>query len=117
MSENHSEQVPLAVVEACPACGERLRVRRRKADGEPFLGCVGWPSCDYTADYDTRHQRLAARVLDLEAQLATATPRPDLARELRALIAFAHPDRWPRAPDLAHEVTARLTDLRRRCGP
>lgn len=34
--------------------------------------------------------------------------------ELRELIAFAHPDRWPHASELAHEIAVRIGALRER---
>lgn len=111
---------PWRLATDCPRCGGTLRLRRRRADGGQFLGCARYPTCPHTEDYDPYVAALAAQLEDLEAELAdarrhrTATPSLDLARELRGLIALVHPDRWPHATDLAHEVTARLTDLRRR---
>lgn len=107
----------------CPDCGAHLRVRRRRADHERFLSCSRFPRCRWAGDYDSALQRLAADRDELEAALDAAIAElrerrgwqavPDLARELRNVIALAHPDRWDAHP-LAHEVTARLTDLRRR---
>ena len=41
-------------------------------------------------------------------------PTTDVSKELRDIIAFAHPDKWPDASDLAHGVTRRLNGLRDR---
>ncbi|MEB2346931.1 MAG: topoisomerase DNA-binding C4 zinc finger domain-containing protein [Deltaproteobacteria bacterium] len=110
----------------CPACGAPLRLRRRRADGGEFLGCSSYPRCDHAEEFDPYLDALAEQVDDLRDRLASATARladrereqtpesVDLRRELRGLIALAHPDRWPHAADLAHEVTARLTALRAR---
>lgn len=33
----------------CPSCDDgTLVLRRRKRDGQPFLGCSAWPSCNFT---------------------------------------------------------------------
>ncbi|MEQ5815184.1 GIY-YIG nuclease family protein [Marinobacter sp. NFXS11] len=33
----------------CPSCADgNLVMRRRKRDGQPFLGCSSWPSCNFT---------------------------------------------------------------------
>jgi len=108
---------------ACPKCGSALRLRRRRADAGEFLGCTAYPACMHGEEYDPFLTALAEQLEELQSQLAAArrhrcpaTPEAvDVGRELRGLIALAHPDRWPHAADLAHEVTARLTDLRRRC--
>ena len=106
---------------ACPKCGAPLRLRRRRADGGEFLGCTAFPACAFAEEYDGYLDALADRVASLESDLADArrqqraTPASvDLARELRGLIAISHPDRWPHAADLAHEITSRLTELRAR---
>ena len=113
-----SYHTPLTIIERCPECDGALRVQHRRRDRMPFLGCTRWPACRFTAPYDIREQQLARRILQLESALddldfAPALEQGLVAKELRGLIAFAHPDRWPDQP-LAHEVTARLTDLRRR---
>ena len=33
----------------CPRCGEQLVERRRRNDGNRFLGCTGFPACRHTA--------------------------------------------------------------------
>lgn len=38
----------------CPKCGGGLRQRRRKKDGNPFLGCSKWPDCNYTENIPDR---------------------------------------------------------------
>jgi len=101
----------------CPECGAGLRIRRRRRDGERFLGCRRYPGCRYATDYDAVLGGLALdeahRELD-ELRCGRAPAPVDLGRELRAVIAVAHPDKWPQASELAHEVTSRLTELRRR---
>jgi ssDNA-binding Zn-finger/Zn-ribbon topoisomerase 1 len=107
---------------ACPKCRSPLVRRTRRSDGNPFLSCSGYPDCKFAEDYDPHLNELAdqvrvltARVDSLQAQLrsqGTARSSPDLSRELRAVIAAAHPDRWPTAPDLAHLVVAKLNALR-----
>jgi len=29
----------------CPECGEPMKLRRRRMDNEPFMGCVDFPEC------------------------------------------------------------------------
>lgn len=91
-------------------------------DGQPFLSCSGYPGCKFAEDWDPHVSRLADEVGELRRemeQLRAQVKRgsgshPDISRALRAIIAFAHPDRWPEAPKLAHEVTAQLNALRER---
>ena len=36
----------------CPVCDRELAVRRRRADGSRFLGCMGWPDdCRHTEKF------------------------------------------------------------------
>jgi len=35
----------------CPKCGKELRTRKRK-DGGEFVGCSGYPDCDFTCNVD-----------------------------------------------------------------
>lgn len=120
---------PWRLAADCPACGAALRLRRRREDAGLFLGCFRWPACRFAEDYDHTHTALLERIGDLEAERdellddlaanregkgAAAALDLDLGRELRGLIALAHPDRWPENP-LAHEVCSRLTALRARC--
>jgi ssDNA-binding Zn-finger/Zn-ribbon topoisomerase 1 len=109
----------LAIVEHCPDCNSPLKVRHRKRDRKRFIGCDAWPRCNFVSYYSSREQRMAKRILQLECALDVRRDERqhaviDVERELRSLIAATHPDRWPNAPDIAHEFCARLTDLRRR---
>lgn len=99
----------------CPWCGAELVVRPGK-DG-PFLGCAAYARsrCRFTAPYD---EALAALHDELE-RLRAVIERPlrrdvDVGRELRALMVYAHPDRWPNANELATGIVARLSALRER---
>lgn len=124
MAEGYREPPPpLLVIESCPDCGARLRVKRRRADREPFLACSAWPRCDFAEDIDERSNRLAERIVELEDELALAEdqaavdrvrlPASIVSKGLLEIIALAHPDR--RAPHelaFAHEVTVALNRLR-----
>jgi hypothetical protein len=66
--------------------------------GQGFAICCVSPACKFSGQPLVRGQ--------LEAFLET------FAKELRDLIAFSHPDRWPDNHPLAHEICARLTALR-----
>lgn len=117
-SDPDSDATPsLVPLEWCPECGGHLRTRRNRREGNRFLGCSRYPRCNFTEDIDQRVARLCQIILALETELAEAhavrpaQPADVVAKRLRGLIAFAHPDRWPENP-LAHEVTVRLTALR-----
>ena len=109
----------------CPECGGTLVRRESKARNSVFIGCRSYPRCNFTDSYDPHLDGLAnelaalrRRVEDLERnppKQPSATRLPaEVAKELRAVIAFAHPDRWPTAGDLAHGVTTRLNAMRDR---
>ena len=113
MTEAYPNPIRLATV--CPRCDAPLLLRRRRADDGLFLGCSQFPHCKFAEGFDHVTAALLGRIADLEAELddlRDAKPL-DLARELRGLIACAHPDKWPANP-LAHEITSRLTALRSR---
>lgn len=93
----------------CPRCGQPLVRRTRRADGNAFLSCSGYPTCKFAEDFDPHVAALAEEVGKLRARSPASV---DLARELRSIIAAAHPDRWPAAAELAHAITARLNALR-----
>lgn len=103
----------------CPRCGRPLVRRTRRADGNAFLSCSGYPECRFAEDFDPHLNALAdqireltARVAELERGRSRGGAAPGLSRELRDIIAAAHPDRWPAAAELAHLVTSRLNALR-----
>ncbi len=52
----------------CPKCGKEVRARRRKKDGQLFLGCTGYPECNWVGDYDLRVQVLARYAYELLAK-------------------------------------------------
>jgi len=105
----------LHVLEECPECGAPLKLRRPRSGGEAFVGCSAFPSCRFAEDFDMRCERMAERIAELEAEVEALAVVPlatgIIAKELRAVIAVAHPDRWPDNP-LAHAVTKELTRLR-----
>lgn len=105
----------------CPACGAAIIERRRQSDGGRFLGCSAFTRtrCTWTGHYDDALSQLAAELDDLRAELAEVRDLQDSidwSRELRDLIQFAHPDRWPDASALATSITQRLNALRDRAG-
>ena len=40
----------LHITTRCPDCGASLRIRRRRSDGEEFVGCSAYPGCRFSAD-------------------------------------------------------------------
>ncbi|MEN9358739.1 MAG: hypothetical protein RL095_274 [Verrucomicrobiota bacterium] len=42
---------------SCPKCSKPLVERKRKSDGQAFLGCTGFPSCRYVRD-ETAFQKI-----------------------------------------------------------
>lgn len=108
----------------CPRCKSPLVRRTRRTDGNAFLSCSGYPACKFAEDWDPHVARLSedvdalrSEVAQLRSELARgrrSSHTPDISRELRDVIAFAHPDRWPQSSDLAHGIAARLNALRGR---
>src|SRR5262245_43961138 len=108
---------PILVVERCPDCGARLRVRRRHADGNHFLGCSAWPSCDFAEPIDARSQRLAKRLQDVEVERdrlldqldheRRSTLPPGIEKLVTDLVVTIHPDHWP-GTAMAHEAPIAL---------
>ena len=103
----------------CPKCGSEIVVRRRRVDGEPFLSCIAYPTCKWAGDYDRTIDELSDQMMELRDEnrrLRASGPKADfdIDRELRSIIAIAHPDKWPKAGALAHEITTLLNALRGR---
>lgn len=103
----------------CPKCGSEIVVRRRRADGEAFLSCLSYPVCKWGGDYDKALDELSDEMMELRDEnrrLRASGPKASLGidRELRSIIAVAHPDKWPKAGTLAHEITTLLNALRSR---
>jgi len=51
----------------CPDCGLQMVVRRNRANGSRFMGCVGWP-------VDCRHTAPIPEYVKLRAQGAAVLP-------------------------------------------
>ncbi len=100
----------VVVTYRCPDCGRAVYKRRRRRDGEPFLGCSGYPSCRWACDYDARVQALAEQVAELQAQ-GHVDSHGVSARDIRKVLTWAHPDRWPNGTLPVHEVAVRLSEL------
>jgi len=103
----------------CPKCGSEIVVRRRRADGEAFLSCLSYPVCKWGGDYDQALDELSDQMTELRDEirrLRSSGPKAsfDIDRELRVIISVAHPDKWPKAGALAHEITSLLNALRSR---
>lgn len=101
--------------------------RTRRSDGGAFLSCSSYPDCKFAEDLDPHLAKIAvelnalrAEIAVLRADLANAkthgggggASNSEIAKKLRDVIAFAHPDRWPAASILAHGVTSRLNAIR-----
>ncbi len=99
----------VVVTYRCPDCGRAVYRRRRRRDDEPFLGCSGYPACRWTADYDSRVQALAEQVAELEALQDVRDGVS--AKDIRKVLTWAHPDRWPEGTLPVHEVAVRLSEL------
>lgn len=135
MSGRYNTRVAMRLSGDCPKCSKPLVRKTRRADGNGFLSCSGYPDCRFAEDLDphlddlaTQIRELNARVDELQAQVRRQAQQPprsqsggglrnqrgslNLSRELRDLIAAAHPDRWPGAPELAHLMASRLNALR-----
>lgn len=101
--------MPAVLTGTCPLCDGELRVRRRRADNEPFVGCVGYPACRYTADYDVVLENLHDEVKELRRSTKAAAP-DSVRRRLRELVFRFHPDRAG-ASVATHDVVAALNEL------
>lgn len=92
------------ITDECPKCGEVLVVKVNRKNGQYFIGCSGWPDCEFTSRYD---RALEEAVVDLETRKNEGI---NWSKELKALIAMVHPDR----PCDQHSVTVQLNYLRDR---
>jgi ssDNA-binding Zn-finger/Zn-ribbon topoisomerase 1 len=116
----------IAIVLHCPYCDGKLRKRFRRADNAPFVGCTGYPDCRYTCDYDEvlqaviREARKTATSNGADPNVNDFSKRREsgavTVRDIRALLAWAHPDRHSAGPVDAHELGVRLTALLDRAG-
>jgi ssDNA-binding Zn-finger/Zn-ribbon topoisomerase 1 len=39
------------ILRICPKCGSELRHKKHGGKGHRFIGCAGFPACDYTEPY------------------------------------------------------------------
>lgn len=97
----------VALTGTCPLCNRDLRVRRRRADNEPFIGCSGYPACTYTTDYDVALEQLHD---ELEQLRGGSGKSNGVRRQLRDLVFRFHPDRAGCSVS-THDVVAALNDL------
>lgn len=104
-----------------------MRLRHRKADGEPFLGCEYFPRCRFVADYDeilqgatqslrrtidvqrTHIDRMISKIAALQPPESPSSPSDSL--PLKTVLALCHPDKWGDHP-IATEMTKQLLALR-----
>lgn len=109
----------------CPRCGEPLVRRTRRSDRQPFLSCSGYPACRFAEDWDSHISNLARDIQGLRDEVqglrselrskssnGAGATTSDVSRALREIIAFAHPDRWPKAAEISTEIVKRLNALR-----
>ena len=70
---------PRVLPERCPRCGDTLKLYHTTRGNRPrhFLGCLSYPACSYTANYDEPLllflQRLGERLIRAEAHIAWLT--------------------------------------------
>jgi len=122
-----------ATLRLCPKCGNRLQLKRARASQEPFLGCVSYPTCRYTENYDSAMAVLQERLVKSEqvvkelarslVEASNGSPESELVdevaadalaavdRKLRAVIFELHPDRRGETVPTT-EVVAQLNRLR-----
>lgn len=101
--------MPVGLTRTCPLCDSILVLRHRGYDNKPFVGCVGYPACHYTCDYDVTLERLHDEMDELRRQRKTAAPA-SVRRRLRDLVFRFHPDRAGRSVS-THDVVAALNEL------
>ncbi len=102
----------------CPLCRKHLVRRTRKVDGGAFLSCSGFPKCKFSESIDPHISSLSEEIRVLRIEVRTLQSRADrkydVDKELKELIFFAHPDKWPNSQDLSHGITVRINALRGR---
>lgn len=92
------------LVADCPECESgQLRVRTRRADGEPFLSCSRFPVCrcampyvEGLAEIEDELDSLRAEVIRLRGQASAPPPtfsESAATEKLRALLVRFHPDK------------------------
>jgi ssDNA-binding Zn-finger/Zn-ribbon topoisomerase 1 len=110
-------EVVVAIQPHCPLCGFDVRVRRNSKDGNEFVGCSGYPRCKWTGPADAALQNLSRRILKLEDEVfeANALLRKEsafvTASDIKAILAWAHPDKHPTGSVPAHDLAIMLTSL------
>jgi ssDNA-binding Zn-finger/Zn-ribbon topoisomerase 1 len=105
----------------CPVCGDHLVTRTNRTEGNKFVGCSAWPECHFTTQYDRaldeimlQLEALRSQVDDLRRGGGGSVNSDSLTdNDLKQMIFFAHPDRWPDNP-LAHELVCKLNLIRSR---
>ena len=90
MKQSTSKEPAWRLTAECPRCGNDLVVRSARRDHQPFIGCVSYPTCRFTCEYDEALQHLAhapgvvAVVQHLELanqRLAAEVSRLEVARQ------------------------------------
>lgn len=99
----------VALTGTCPLCDRDLALRYRRSDRQPFVGCVGYPACHYTCDYDVVLERLHDEMEELRRHSKAAAPE-SVRKRLRELVFRFHPDRAG-ASVATHDVVAALNEL------
>jgi len=61
---------PVALLVACPQCGNALTRKINRATEHPFVGCSGFPECKFTANIGELEAAILRYVIALEAQIA-----------------------------------------------
>lgn len=79
------------------------------------MSCSGFPSCRWTGPANAVEMELGRKLLEAQEALAQARSESGSVtwRDIRALLAWAHPDRHPGGVD-AHELAVRISDLMHR---
>ena len=102
----------------CPRCTSPLVRRTRRQDKQPFLSCSGFPVCKFAEDWDPQVTALGREIQTLRAevevlrQMCQQKPKVDCDPQIKAALAYVHPDRWPNAAELAHGAFVRLNTIR-----
>ena len=77
----HKPGGPKTTDKGCPKCGQALVERRSKRG--PFLGCSGYPACDYTENTGGKGEKNGSRkALDAESAGVIGLPCPECAKPL-----------------------------------
>ena len=104
----------LAPGDECPQCGATMRMRYRKLDNKPFLGCSGFPNCRHVeSEFRDTRQAPQPSLFDKDVQQRCKEKliaRPEAAKPVAGT--QSAPPQWPNQGLMLNEQECkRLLDV------